>query len=90
MSKAYGRMISFEDAVRWAEGVAVPEGCEGSKACALNRLRYERDRNVPVKPRTRKGRTFDEHTCGNCGRGVEVGYRYCAGCGFAIDWRRDG
>lgn len=88
MSKAYGRMVSFDDAVRWVESIEVPKESEETKAYVLHRLEYERDQNIPVKPRIRKGRTFDEAMCGNCSRCIEVIDRYCPGCGVAIDWRR--
>ena len=88
MSKSYGRMVCFEDAVAWVELLDVPEECNETKQYVLNRLRYERDQNIPVPFKCRKGRTFDEYTCGNCGRLIDVNDKYCAGCGFVIDWRK--
>ena len=88
MSKSYGLRVSFEDAVAWVQLLDVPKECEDTKQRVLHRLCYERDQNVPVPYKCRKGRTFDEYTCGNCGRSVDVIDKYCGGCGFAIDWRK--
>ena len=90
MGKSYWRMVSFSDAVAWVERMDVPEGESDMKQWVLNRLRYERDQNVPVKPRIHKGRTFDEWYCGNCGNiFVNGAGDYCKKCGFAIDWNTD-
>ncbi len=42
-----------------------------------------------AKPKFRPGKfgkKYDRHTCGNCGRGVEVMDNYCGGCGYRILW----
>lgn len=88
MSRSYGRMTSLEDAIRFIAALPVPQGDEATKMYVLHRLEYERDQATPVKPKVRQGRSFDEITCGNCGRGVTVNDHYCPGCGFLIDWRR--
>ena len=88
MSKSYGGMVGLEDAVAWVELLDVPKDCEDTKRRVLNRLRYERDQNVPVPVKCRKGRMFDEYTCGNCGFVARPEYEYCPKCGFAMKWRR--
>lgn len=55
----------------------------------INRLDYHRRQAEGVKPCFIKGvygKKFDYHTCGNCGRTVQVQDNYCAGCGFLIKW----
>lgn len=88
MSKSYGRMVSFNDAIAWLKQMDVPEDESLTKEWVLNRLRYERDQNVPVPVRIRKGRIFDENICGNCGFLVDVGIEFCPKCGFALKWPR--
>ena len=87
MPKSYGQMISFNQAITWAEGQ--PDSTV--KEYALRRLRYERDRSVPVEPTYHKGiygRKYDHYTCGHCGAGIsEAHWKYCPNCGFAVKRR---
>ncbi len=80
----YGRMIGFDQAIKWAEGQ--PDSTV--KEFALNRMRYERDKARPVPPVFHKGvygKKYDSWTCGNCGSGVsEAWWEWCPRCGFAI------
>lgn len=88
MSKTYGQMVSFADAIAWAE--RQPDSTV--KPCVLARMRYEADKAIPVKPRYHKGqygRKYDTWSCGNCGAGVpEAHWKYCPNCGFAIKRER--
>ena len=78
-------MISFNDAIVWAE--SQPDS--DTKLYALNRLKYERDKAVPKKPKFHKGqygKKYDYYTCANCGAGVRITYNYCPNCGREIGW----
>ena len=91
MSKNYGMMISFEDAIKMVE-LELPTFDDGHfKERALNRLRYECDKSKPVAPKYNKGRygsKYDSYSCGNCGHGgIESYYHYCPNCGYAIGWK---
>ena len=84
---SYGEMCSYDDAIKWAESMPDSE----AKDHALNRMRYERDKTLPVDPTFHKGvygKKFDHHTCGHCGVDLEVWYKYCPNCGFYIGKRR--
>ena len=87
MSKDHGQMMGYSDAIRWVEEHA-PDSPE--KGHVLARMRYERDKTIPVKPRFSKGvygKKYDQWICGNCGRwGIDVGFNYCPECGFEIGW----
>ena len=87
MSKSYGLMVGFDKAIEWIEHLHVLNEDVEMKNRILTRLRYERDQNVPVKPKKHKGRIFDDYACGNCGSVIQVQDEYCPKCGFAIDWR---
>lgn len=42
-----------------------------------------------AKPKFHKGKygkKYDNHTCGNCGHGIQVHYDYCPKCGFRLLW----
>jgi hypothetical protein len=59
--------------------------------CALNRLRYEVTKSVPVQPKVVKaysrGHT-DFISCGACGFGLDLMFsKYCPKCGRAIERR---
>lgn len=85
MSKPYGMMVGFDKAIEWIEHLHVPDKDVDMKDRTLARLRYERDQNIPVKPKVYRGRMIT-YTCGNCGAGIQVQNKYCQNCGFAIDW----
>lgn len=79
-------MISYEDAIAWVESQETTD--EDRKRRVLNRMRYERDQNIPVKPKYHKGKSIsDWYTCGNCGHGIrEVTDNFCSNCGYEIKW----
>ena len=86
MSKDYGgMMVSFDHAIKWARD----QPGSTVKECVLRRLEYERDKQVPAKPKYHKGvhgKKYDTWTCGNCGAGLpEAHWRWCPNCGFAVD-----
>ena len=42
-----------------------------------------------ARPKFRKGiygKQYNSHSCGNCGRGIDVVYDYCPQCGYRILW----
>ena len=84
MSKNYGMMMSYKDAISWVESLPDDE----KKSQVLNRMRYEKDKSDPVKPKFFKGKYVrDWYVCGNCGgRKVDVNDNFCPGCGCAIWW----
>ena len=86
MSKSYGMMCSYESAIAWAE--QQPESTV--RDCVLARMRYERDKAIPVKPKFHPGKyghRYDSYTCGNCGTTIaQIWHNYCPKCGFAIGW----
>lgn len=77
-------MVSFDVAIQWAQ--SMPDSAD--KQHSINRMRYERDKAVPVTPKFHKGiygHKYDTYTCGNCGtRITEAWWRHCPNCGFAI------
>lgn len=89
MSKTYGMMDSYDNCIAWVEALEVPD--KDYKQRVLNRMRYERDKQIPVKPKFHKGhygKKFDYYTCGKCGVTMKdgVGDNYCWNCGFRIGW----
>jgi hypothetical protein len=82
--ESYGMMCSYNDAIAWAE--RQPDSTV--KDCAIRRMRYERDKTTPVRPKYHKGhygKKYDTWSCGNCGAGLpEAHWRFCPQCGFAI------
>lgn len=82
--ESYGMMCSYNDAIAWAE--RQPDSTV--KDCAIRRMRYERDKTMPVRPKYHKGhygKKYDTWSCGNCGAGLpEAHWRFCPNCGFAI------
>lgn len=87
MSKSYGMICSYNDAIAWAE--RQPDSTV--KNCVLNRMRYERDKTIPVKPKFlpgKYGHKYDSYSCGNCGAGItQAHWEFCPNCGFAIEKR---
>lgn len=82
----YGMMMGFTSAIEWVEKNA-PD--QDGKPEVLARMRYERDKSIPVRPSIYKSKSWKtSEFCGRCGNAVEVHYKYCHNCGFAIDWRR--
>ena len=89
-----GRCMSGTDAVEFFEMLvdSIDEELKTEEFCeeytrALNRVRYEVRKGMPIKPKARKGR-LQTYTCGHCGHGVRSDlYEYCPKCGHEIDWR---
>ena len=56
--------------------------------CAMNRLRYERDKSVGAKKKKIKKLRRVEYfeSCGNCGFDLSVSpqYKFCPNCGYMI------
>ena len=88
-----GRCIGGLDAITFFESLpeSLPEKLKTEEFCneyeyALNRLRYEVSKSVPIAPRVDKGR-FKSYGCGKCGSGVDRSTnKYCPKCGRAIAW----
>lgn len=88
-----GRTVSGLDAIAFLEALpdSIPQEVKTKQFCrdyeyALNRVRFEVRKSVPVKPTVRKGK-FTDYSCGQCGAGVSAINNYCPKCGRAIDWR---
>jgi len=79
----YGKMTGLDGAIEFV--LLAPDN--GHKEEVLNRLRYERDKKIPVPAKENKTRTWTEYVCGNCGHTLGAAYHYCAACGFPIKWR---
>lgn len=63
-------MVSFDAAIQWAQ--SMPDSAD--KQHSINRMRYERDKAVPVTPKFHKGmygHKYDTYTCGNCGFAIK-------------------
>lgn len=86
MSKNYGTMVGCQDAIKFVQDIETDKA--ELKERVLARIRYEFDKDEPVKPRVYKMRYGrDSHICGNCGAGgLQVYDKYCSNCGFAIKW----
>lgn len=88
-----GRCISGKEAVEFFETLpdSIPEEIKTDKFCneygyALNRLRFEVRKSIPIAPKAHKG-NFTNYTCGQCGFGVEYATdKYCPKCGREIAW----
>ena len=87
VSKTYGPMVSYDDAIKWVENIepiCSPDMDKQSRV--LNRMRYEMDKSKPARPKVLNG-SYKSYSCGNCGHGLtEIGYDYCPKCGKAIEW----
>ncbi len=86
MSKNHGPMVGCNTAITWIENLKGVDAVIQERVIA--RMRYEFDKDVPVKPRFHKGvcgRKNDYYTCGNCGAGISRLDDYCSRCGFAIE-----
>lgn len=95
-----GRCLSGINAVEFFETLAsgedididakTPEFCE-QYDCALNRLRYEVRKSVPVPPKVIKAISkghSNRYSCGNCGFDLRPSdlaiYKFCPNCGQEI------
>lgn len=66
------------------EEVRTPEFCT-DYTHALNRLRYEVSKSIPVPVKTFRGK-FTSYACGQCGHVTEWGRVFCVQCGRRIGW----
>lgn len=92
MSKDYGMMIGCNDALMWVQNLTGVN--DQIRDRVLNRMAYEFDKDIPVRPKLHKGvhgHKYDHYTCGNCGAGINLPVdRFCPNCGFSIatkDWQ---
>lgn len=89
MSKSYGVMVSMDDAIKFVKNLDFRDDPlqANIRDRVINRLEYERDKTIPVKPvKHIGGRRFEDcYTCGNCGGSLELPISsYCRNCGFRI------
>jgi|GEM_PF-1256417 len=98
-----GRCIGGIDAVEFFEQLAAGEGIDtdikteefcNEYTWALNRLRNEVRKSMPIKPRIVKALSKghrDFYSCGACGFPFSESdlpiYRFCPNCGRAVDKR---
>lgn len=66
------------------EYAKTPELCE-EYARALNRIRYEIRKSVPIQVKKLKIR-YTTYSCGQCGFSLATQYKYCPNCGRKIKW----
>lgn len=93
-SRLCGMMKPLEDALEFFELYlpdSLPEDIKTEEFCddyqrALNRLKHESLKHLPIKPKLVKLKRFDCHSCGKCGRGLDVNDNYCPACGTKIKW----
>ena len=87
-----GRCMSGMDAIEFFErlddvlddAVKTDEFCD-EFTWALNRLRVEVRKSIPIEPKKMTGRVIS-YSCGQCGHGLSVTDRYCPECGRSIKW----
>ena len=82
----YGAMVGCETALIWVENL---NGVDKKiQERVLRRMRYEFEKDIPVKPRFNKGKygaKYDTWSCGNCGSGIgEAWHEFCPKCGYRI------
>lgn len=86
--RKYSVMIGCKDALGYI-ALMLPNFEKRNEV--IERVRYEFERDVPVKPKFIKGihgMKYDSYSCGHCGNGgKQVIDKFCSNCGFAIDWR---
>lgn len=86
-----GRCISGEKAIEFFESLPdlLPEEIKTDEFCneyeyALNRLRVEVRRQIPIAPKKHVGH-FITFNCGSCGFSLAPIDEYCPKCGRVID-----
>lgn len=93
-SRRCGRMVPLEEALNFfelylpdslAEEIKTEEFCIDYQR-ALNRVKYEALKHLPIKPKLREMKRFDYHTCGDCGKELRINDNYCPACGTEIKW----
>lgn len=87
MSRDYGQMVSYEQAIAWIEENVSDNAPEKDRVLA--RMNYEHDKSVPLKPvyhRGLYGSKYDSYTCRNCGDVLSIGDNYCPNCGTKVKW----
>lgn len=95
-----GKMMSSDDMVEFFAEVSMildDNDVETDRdfpekySCAMNRMRYLRNKEHPVPVKVIKGRRpgMDIISCGNCGFSGLAGkrhYHFCPNCGYTIKW----
>lgn len=94
-----GKMMSADDMVEFFEEVSMildDNDVETDRdfpekyTCAMNRMRYLRDKEHPVPVKVIKGRraSRDFKSCGKCGFDLthRRHYQFCPNCGYTIKW----
>ena len=86
------RCMSGMDAIEFFERLddVLDEDVKTEQFCdeltwALNRLRVEGRKSIPIEPKKMTGR-FASYSCGQCGHGLSVTDKYCPECGRGIKW----
>ena len=82
----HGTMVSFDDAIEIIEELDFQID---TKMRVLNRMRYERDKAIPVPVNRTPMRYGHSYicSCGNCGYGgIEIHEKYCPNCGYKTKW----
>ena len=87
-----GRCMSGMDAIEFFERLddVLDEDVKTEQFCdeftwALNRLRVEVRKSIPIEPKKMTGR-FTSYSCGQCGHGLSVTDKFCSKCGRWIKW----
>ena len=86
MSESFGPMVGCESAITWVENLK--EVDEEIKVRVIRRMRYEFNKDMPVKPKFHKGKygkKYDYFTCGQCGFCIDVTIdKFCPNCGYMV------
>ena len=86
MVKETGPMVGCEAAITWVENLKDVD--TNIRERVLRRMRYEFEKDIPVKPKFHKGKygaRYDHFTCGNCGCTIaEAWHEFCPKCGYRI------
>lgn len=82
-----GRCISGIDAIAFFESLpdSIPDEVKTEEFCrdyeyALNRLKCEVRKSIPIAPKTNQGK-FTDYSCGQCGHVLDPNDKYCPNCG---------
>lgn len=81
-----GPMVGCDTAITWVENLKNID--TEIRDRIVRRMRYEFQKDIPVKPKFTKGKyssRYDSWKCGNCGTTIsEAWHKYCPNCGYAI------
>lgn len=82
MGEIIGRCVSTENAIKTLTDSQqfIPPDHLSAYIAALNRARYELQKNIPVKPLIKHYGWF----CGKCGFSIQPDWIYCRNCGKEI------